>query len=404
MGKKTPASNTCKKVRASARAKISTRKVRKQASQVDGSYLQDNIGVSTVDKLSEPMASSSSSASNADILQYLQKIDASTQALACRVEHIEHTANSTPIQIRQRSQFPDVPADGFLQAMGQGSNPSQTLRFQEGVSTHHSPQGSDQVVMSGRGDRSDPLSGQIAAGLAANPRVMPVTGASDDRDAILPDINVIRNNPNISDAVSRVLASYDQQSRLQAIQGKPHSGKKSGCFNLTDLCTALPEARWPNEGFQSSGNKRIGYDDLTLPQWAAGQLTNVLQIKDTALMKQALLQVVLSLRDATSLPWPVVRGAWAMSMHELEDGRLGWNDATQWSLNRASQISMVNQQTAPQRKVCRYYNEGSCSHDGHHGQFRHNCSFCARSGRYVAHPEVKCFAKNKGQDKVIQGK
>ena len=354
-----------------------------------------------------PMASSSSSASNADILQYLPKIDASTQALARRVEHIEHTTNSTPIQIRQRSQFPDVPADGFFQAMGQGSNPSQTLRFQEGVSTHHSPQGSDQVVMSGCGDRSDPLSGQIAAGLTANPRVMPVTGASDDRDAILPDINVIRNNPGISDAVSRVLASYDQQSRLQAIQGKPHSGKKSGHFNLTDLCTALPEARWPNGGFQvSSGNKRIGYDDLTLPQWAAGQLTNVLQIKHTALMKQALLQVVLSLRDATSLPWPVVRGAWAMSMHELEDGHLGWNDATQWSLNRlsASQLSMVNQQTAPQRKVCRYYNEGSCSHDGHHGQFRHNCSFCARSCRYVAHPEVKCFAKNKGQDKVIQGK
>ena len=91
-----------------------------------------------------------------------------------------------------------------------------------------------------------------------------------------------------------------------------------------------------------------------------------------------------------------------MSMHEVEDGRLRWNDPTQWSLNRlgASQISMVNQQTAPQRKVCRYYNEGSCSHDGHDGQFRHNCSFCAKHGRYVSHREVKCFAKNKGQDKV----
>ena len=62
-------------------------------------------------------------------------------------------------------------------------------------------------------------------------------------------------------------------------------------------------------------------------------------------MMQALLQVVFSLRDASSLPWPVVRGAWAISMHEVEDGHLGWNDATQWSLNclSASQISMVNQ-------------------------------------------------------------
>ena len=62
---------------------------------------------------------------------------------------------------------------------------------------------------------------------------------------------------------------------------------------------------------------------------------------------------------------------------------------------------MVNKQTAPQKKVCRYYNEGSCNHDGHHGQFRHSCSFCAKHGRYVSHPEVKCFAKNKGQDKVV---
>ena len=282
--------------------------------------------------------------------------------------------------------------------VGQGSNPGQILRFQEGVSTAQSLQGGVQGLVSGRRNRLDPFSAQISSGLSANPRLLSEMGASDDRDAILPDINVIRNNHNISDAVSRVLASYEQQSRLQASQGKPHSGKKSGRFNLTDLCTATPEARWPNEGFQvSSGNKHIGYDYLTLPQWAAGQLTNVLQIKDTTLMKQALLQVVLLLRNASSLPWPVVRGARAMSMHEVEDGRLGWNDIMQWSLNHlsASQISMVNQQAAPQRKVCCYYNEGLCSHDDLRGQFRLNCSFCAKHGRYVSHPEVKCFAKNK---------
>ena len=372
MGKKTPASNTRKKVTASARAKISTRKVWKVASQVDGSYIQDSNGGTTEGILTEPMVASFSSTSNAAILQYLQKIDASTQVLARRVEHLEHSANSTPIQNRQHSHFPESSAEGSLHAVGQGFNPSQTMRFQEGVPTRQSVQGGVQGLVSGRGDRLDPLSAQSSSGLLANPRLPSETSASDDRNAILPDINVIRNNPNISDAVSRVLASYDQQSRLQASQGKPHSGKKSGRFNLTDLCTAPPEARWPNEGFQvSSGNKRTAYDDLTLPKWAAGQLTNVLQISDTTLMKQALLQVVLLLHDASSLPWPVVRGAWAMSMHEVEDGCLGWNDATQWSLNRlsASQISMVNQQTVPQKKVCCYYNEGSCSHDGHHGQF-----------------------------------
>ena len=129
MGKKTPASNIRKKVTASARAKISTRKVRKVVSQVDGSYIQDSNGVSTVENFSEPVVSSSSSANNADILQYLQKIDASTQALARRVAHIEHSANSTPNQNRQRSHFPEAVAEGSLQVVGQGSNPGQTLHF-----------------------------------------------------------------------------------------------------------------------------------------------------------------------------------------------------------------------------------------------------------------------------------
>ena len=169
-----------------------------------GSYIQDNNGVSTVVNLSEPTAFSSSSTSNADILQYLQKIGASTQALSCCVEHIEHSANSTPIQNRQHSHFPESSSEGFLQAGGQGFNPSQTLWFQEAISTRHSVQGGVQGLPSGRGDRSDPLSAQSSSGLPANPRLLSEMGASDDRDTILPDINVIRNNPNISDAVPRV--------------------------------------------------------------------------------------------------------------------------------------------------------------------------------------------------------
>ena len=30
------------------------------------------------------------------------------------------------------------------------------------------------------------------------------------------------------------------------------------------------------------------------------------------------------MRDAVSLPWPVVRSAWAVSMTDMEEGRLSW--------------------------------------------------------------------------------
>ena len=101
---------------------------------------------------------------------------------------------------------------------------------------------------------------------------------------------------------------------------------------------AVPELRWPNKGYLGvNAKKRILYDDLSLPEWAVGQLSNVFHIQDTNLARQALLQVILALKDATSLPWETVRSAWGNSMHEIEQlGTLSWEDNIQWSLNRLS--------------------------------------------------------------------
>ena len=119
---------------------------------------------------------------------------------------------------------------------------------------------------------------------------------------------------------------------LRPHKASPHT-KKSGRFNATDTVTAVPELRWPNEGFHGiGGRKRTLYDDLSIQERAVGQLSNIYQL----LVKQVLLQVILSLRDATSLPWQAVRSAWGNSMHEIEQGLLQWADATQWALNRLS--------------------------------------------------------------------
>ena len=91
-----------------------------------------------------------------------------------------------------------------------------------------------------------------------------------------------------------------------------------------------PEVRWPNEGFVSSLNsKKPAYDEMNLQQWAVGQLNNALQIEDNTLLRHVLTQIVLALRDSVALPWPAVRAAWAVSMTEVEEGRLQWHDTTQ---------------------------------------------------------------------------
>ena len=137
-----------------------------------------------------------------------------------------------------------------------------------------------------------------------------------------------------------------------------------------------------------------------MAQWAVGQLSNIYNIKNPDTSCQALLQVILAIRDATSLPWPAIHNAWAASMHEVGDGTLSWGNSTQWALNRhsASQIAVMNSQVVAShgssssgqvaRKVCHYYNEGTCVHDSHHGSYRHSCSYCSKQGRSLRHPEA----------------
>ena len=180
---------------------------------------------------------------------------------------------------------------------------------------------------------------------------------------------------------------------------------KSGRYNTTDIVHTTLEYRWPNEGYHAPvGKKRVANDDLTLPQWVVGQLSNIFYMKDRTTAKHALLQVILGMKDATSLPWSAVRGAWATSMHDLEEGHLGWQDATQWSINRlsASQISMASSQTsqvAQPRKLCKFFNEGTCLHDASHGIYKHVCAYCEKHGKVWNHPESKSFTKLKTKDR-----
>ena len=221
-------------------------------------------------------------------------------------------------------------------------------------------------------------------------------------DSVLPNLETIRRLPNVSEAVSNILASYDGQNKQKSAQGKPLC--RSGRYNSYDTVSVPPEVRWPNEGFHgSNGKKRLLCGDLSMPQWVAGQLTNIRHMQDHVIARQALIQVVAAMKDAVSIPFTSVKNAWACSMHELEEGNLAWSDSTQWALKRlsVSQVSLISSHSAPssQKKFCKYFNEGSCTHECHHSLYKHNCSFYGRQGRTANHPENKCNLRNKKQEK-----
>ena len=218
---------------------------------------------------------------------------------------------------------------------------------------------------------------------------------SEHCDAVIPSIQALRGNAGISEAVNSLLASYEGNFQSELARGKQNV-KKSGRYNTDDSIVTPPHLRWPNEGcYSSNDKKRVTYDELSLPQWVAGQLTNIYSISDPTLVKQALLQMIFAMRDITSLPWTAIRTAWASSMHEVEEGNLWWAHSTQWAINRlsSSQIALAHTQTSTQqsssKRPCKFFNEGSCTHEGHHGNYSHLCTHCIKQGKILQHPESK---------------
>ena len=324
--KKTPLKGGRKRVTASARARISTRKIRKSVKgNTQGSYLEEpeQPAVSTIPSTDPTSPAPLGQESTSMIISMLQKLSDSNQSLIQRVERIEQKNAGEHININQTSHLP-------VQAL-QGHGPVASTSRLPHPHQFHTP---TQTQLIGNGTRARntgaihaqlPQQGQSE--VIQNP-MGPKARASDiQTDGVVPTLEAIRRIPTISDTVSNLLASYEDQVKA-AIQGRQH--RKSGRYNSTDMALTAPEFRWPNEGFHGqTGKKKTVYDDLTLPQWITGQLTNIYHMRDQNTARQALLQVILAMKDATSLPWTAVRNAWATSMHDLEEGHLGWHDSTQ---------------------------------------------------------------------------
>ena len=372
-----------------------------KGTDLSGSFLQSPEPTGTVSSVeyTTPAAyNSQSSSSNSDaILSYLKKLDESNQVLLKRVSDLE-ASKSLPLTPSPRSHSHAAHPLTMPPPVGQNQLPDTRITMPTSA-----PMATQNTTVNP--NLTSHIHCTQTIGGAASVDHQPIHYGSD---GVLPSVSALRQNPTISQSVSQVMASYEAQAKQEASLGKQIPTKKSGRFNATDAITSGPELRWPNEGYQGvSGKKRTLYDELSLPEWAVGQRMNIFHIQDPAIIKKALLQTILALKDATSLPWQAVRAAYANSMHDMEQGILTWDDQMQWSLNRlsASQIAMANTNIVTtqgsHRKICKYYNEGTCSFDSNHGNFKHVCSFCARSGKNLVHSELKCHSKQRGLDKQV---
>ena len=386
-----------KKVTASARARVSTSRVRKSTkSRLEESFIQssppsdvlpDPNHLNLTTPTNPPITSSQSDV----MIDMLRQLTQSNQSLLQRVEKIEQQAVTSQ----------HITAMGAPPTRPQPLVPHSDSLAQQ--NSHHTSQYAFNPSSRALSNTSSTSNNYNCSASQPGTAASSVHGptAMLQHEGVVPSLENLRRLPNISQAVTNALAAYEDQAK-SSLLGKQ---RRSGRYNTTDIAQNPPEIRWPNEGYHSStGKKGVPYDELSMAQWVTGQLNNVYNMKHLPTARHALLQVILAIKDATSLPWGAVRSAWATSMHDLEEGNLHWDDATQWAINRlsASQMSMANFQVTQHhnpKKICKFYNEGMCSYDNHHGAYRHICSYCERSGRTLQHPEVKCNSKNRSKDK-----
>ena len=341
----------------------------------DGSYLVSDAS-SDVPAMQLTSNSAPGETNNTVLMAFLQKLDDSNRQIMRRMDDLErqNTINSTPVCSpstgarlvtiderptvqNHRSQSPAGPSEALNPRELFTAHPPPTVpelpgqvRCNRRTSTNAEDRrvsAKPSLIRSANSELFAPSNGHL------NNHIFRSTDDSAVRQPTVPTVDALRRMPTVNDAVTQLLSHYEQGTGQELNQGKPVS-KRSGRYNNTDTSALYPQFRWPNEGYTGGATKKwIGYDDLSVPQWVAGQLTNAIR-----------------------------------------------------ALNRlsVSQVALVNGRTLSQQqkgRTCRYYNENSCTHEGHHGIYKHNCAYCWKQGRSNTHPETKCHLKGniKQQDK-----
>ena len=206
--KKTPISNTMKRVTASAQARISTKKVRKNISEDNsGSYLQDPVSTVHLNQ-----SGPSSNSSNDQILSLLMKLDKSDKALTAHMDKMEQRPSLDSTPVIQRSQGLDHQV--LNNVVGQNhpaALPLQSVTFQDAALRRDL----NQRQLSSEHNIPNIANAHLFNQMGHTAINQPTAQSDVSRqDAILPSVDVLRRIPTISDRVSSVLASYEQQNRL----------------------------------------------------------------------------------------------------------------------------------------------------------------------------------------------
>ena len=231
-------------------------------------------------------------------------------------------------------------------------------------------------------------------------------------------LDLLRMNSYIQQLVEERMAVLETRMKSEFQQGGSQR-KKSGRYNVSDTLLVPSHLHWPNEScLTGAARRKTPFDDLSCCQFVIGFFQNVLDTPHPETSHCMLAELIEMAKLAENLSWPIARGAFAASLHQLEDQQIIWQHSRTLVDNRLTysqaavfsgsvamspKSSTVAQPTLGVRKVvCYWYNDLSCPHSQDHMDstgmtlFKHVCGYCFKFlERSNGHMESDCFNKKK---------
>ena len=213
-----------------------------------------------------------------------------------------------------------------------------------------------------------------------------------DEEAVTPTPAFLKSSRGIQDAVDR---------RLQELASLNERGMFKSQRGGNEQVTVTNKIPWPqNHILAGTSKSRVTYDSLSTFQWVSGFCAIIKDEKNVNTKNQMLDYMSELMDDAQDFGWPSAKGAHAVLLCRMEEGKVNWSMTDKIDrIRRAHAQKVIN--VAPQKVntesqgiPCKFFQSQKCPHKTDHhtgGQFyRHICSFCNTLGKRFPHPVKEC--------------
>ena len=216
--------------------------------------------------------------------------------------------------------------------------------------------------------------------------------SEEEDDVVIPTTAFLKTSRGIQKAVDKrlqELATLNEQGTFRSQRGGH------------DQLTVKHKIPWPQNHILAGASKsRVTYDSLSTFQWVSG-FCAIIKDKSDVNTKNSMLEYLSELmEDAQDFGWTSAKGAHAVLLYKMEEGKLNWAMTEKiYRIRRAHAQKVVNNASKKSSTElpgipCKFYQNQKCPHKGDHhtsGQFyRHICSYCNTLGKRFPHALKDC--------------